>query len=86
MNRLVWIALASTAALMMGYAQQGPDLKGLVNKEGGLPVIAVPDLLGAGSAQSFTVVFNQTLWDDLAGSGVLKMAPKTCLLYTSRCV
>jgi len=23
------------------------------------------------------VVFNQTLWDDLAGSGVLKMAPKT---------
>jgi len=35
MNRLVWIALASAAALMMGYAQQGPDLKGLVNKEGG---------------------------------------------------
>jgi len=77
MNRLVWIAAASAAALMMGYAQQAPDLTGHVVNTGQLPVIAVPDLLGTGSAQNFTAVFNQTLWDDLTGSGVLKMAPKT---------
>ncbi len=77
MSRLVWIAAASAAALTMGYAQQGPDLTGKVIKGSQLPVIAVPDLLGAGSAQSFMAAFNQTLWDDLAGSGVLKMAPKT---------
>ncbi len=77
MNRLVWIALASAAALVMVQAQQGPVLTGTVSKAGELPVIAVPDLRAPGAAQSFMPAFNQVLWDDLAGSGVLKMVPKT---------
>ena len=77
MNRLIWIAAASAAALMMVDAQQPPDLTGHVVNAGQLPVIAVPDLLGAGSAQSSMAAFNQTLWNDLDGSGILRMVPKT---------
>jgi TolB protein len=77
MSRLVWILAASAAALMMVDAQQRPDLKGNVTSVGQLAVIAVPDLHAAGSAQNFMAAFNQTLWDDLTGSGVLKLAPKT---------
>jgi len=77
MNRLAWIALAAAGALMTGDAQQSPDLTVHVSKPGELPVIAVPDLRGAGAAQGFMVAVNQTLWSDLAGSGLLKMAPKT---------
>ena len=77
MNKLAWVLAASAAVLMTADAQQGPVLTGEVNKAAQLPVIAVPDLNGAGKAQGFMAPFNQTLWDDLAGSGVLKMAPKT---------
>lgn len=77
MNRIVWIALASAAALMMVDAQQGPVLTGTVSKAGQIPRIAVPDLRGSGAAQGVMGAFNQTLWDDLAGSGMLTMAPKT---------
>ncbi|MGB9456207.1 MAG: hypothetical protein WCB12_09200 [Bryobacteraceae bacterium] len=77
MNRLVWIAAAAAAALMMVDAQQGPVFTGNVNKAAQLPVIAVPDFRGTGAAESYMGVFNQTLWSDLEGSGVLKLAPKT---------
>ena len=70
---LVFIA---AAALVILHAQQGPDVTLHVTKPGELPVIAVPDLRAAGPAQSFMAAFNQTLWDDLLGSGVLKLAPK----------
>ena len=51
MNRLVWIALASAAALVMVQAQQGPVLTGTVSKAGELPVIAVPDLRAPGGRE-----------------------------------
>ena len=62
---------------MMVDAQQGPVFTGNVNKAAQLPVIAVPDFRGAGAAESYMGVFNQTLWSDLQGSGMLKLAPKT---------
>jgi len=67
----------AAAALPIAHAQQGPDMTLHVTKAGELPVIAVPDLLGAGQAQNLMAAFNQALWDDLNGSGVLKLAPKT---------
>jgi TolB protein len=77
MNRIVWIGLASAAALMMVDAQQGPVLTGNVSKAAQIPRMAVPDLRGAGGAQGVMGAFNQTLWGDLAGSGLLTMVPKT---------
>jgi len=77
MKKLVWIPAALAAALLTADAQQGPVLTGEVSKPAQLPVIAVPDLNGGGAAQGYMKAFNQTLWDDLAGSGVLKVAPKT---------
>jgi TolB protein len=41
------------------------------------PTIAVPDFRGSGDAQNFMGVFNSTLFNDLSGSGQLKMIPKT---------
>jgi TolB protein len=46
-------------------------------KGGEIPTIAVPDFRGVAEAQGFMPAFNQTLWDDLNGSGVLKMASKS---------
>jgi TolB protein len=48
-----------------------------INKAGEKPSIAVPDFRGSGDAQSFMGVFNSTLFNDLSGSGQLKMIPKT---------
>src|SRR5580704_11729642 len=41
------------------------------------PTVAVPDFRGSGDAQNFMGVFNSTLFNDLSGSGQLKMIPKT---------
>ncbi len=41
-----------------------------------MPVMAVPDLRGSGAAQTFMGAFNETLYGDLANSGLFTMAPK----------
>lgn len=41
------------------------------------PVIAIPDFKGSGEAQKFMEKFNETLWNEVENSGVLKMAPKS---------
>ena len=48
----------------------------LVGK-GGKGAMAVPDFRGSGDAQRFMPVFNQTLWDELDGSALFRMVPKT---------
>src|ERR1700691_1398856 len=48
-----------------------------IGKNGEKPNIAVPDFRGTGDAQKFMGVFNSTLFNDLQGSGQLKMIPKT---------
>jgi TolB protein len=40
-------------------------------------VIAVPDFRGSGDAQKHMATFNKVLWDELSGSGVLKLAPRS---------
>src|ERR1700733_14434113 len=46
-------------------------------KNGEKPSIAVHDFRGSGDAQNFMGVLNSTLFNDLSGSGQLKMIPKT---------
>jgi len=41
-----------------------------------MPVMAVPDLRGSGAAQTYMGAFNETLYGDLANSGLFTMAPK----------
>ena len=52
------------------------DDSGII-QEGEKPAIAVPDLRGAGAAQKVMGAFNETLWNELDGSGVLRMVGKT---------
>ena len=59
-------------------AQNPVDISGII-KEGQKPAIAVPDFRGAGDAQKFMNTFNQTLWDELDGAGVLKLVGKSLL-------
>ncbi len=74
-NRKVWIGIG-LAALAIGLAAQQSDIQiKLISPD--RPTIAVPDFRGAGEAQQFMNAFNQTLWNDLDGSGLYKMVPKS---------
>ena len=69
--------LLTAGALILSGQQQptGVDIPGVITG-GEKPVIAVPDFRGSGDAQKAMDAFNRTLWNELDGSGVLKMAPK----------
>jgi TolB protein len=74
---LLGALLVAGALALVGQQQPtGVDILGGITN-GEKPVIAVPDFRGAGDAQRSMDAFNLTLWNDLDGSGVLKMAPKT---------
>jgi TolB protein len=75
MKRILCAAALLGAALWAFAAPQVDIGKVLGNTQ--MPTIAVPDFRGAGDAQAFMPVFNQTLWEDLKGSGLLKMASKS---------
>ncbi|MBZ5677139.1 MAG: hypothetical protein LAP61_23085 [Acidobacteriia bacterium] len=53
------------------------DIGGRISKDRELPVIAVADMHGTGAAEQYMDVFNKTLWDELAYSGQIRLAPKT---------
>jgi TolB protein len=76
MKKLVWLAVAAAGFLLILHAQ---DISTMIDKSGGrkVPMIALPDFKGSGEAQAFMSAFNQTLLDDVSGSGVVKVAPKT---------
>ena len=73
MKKLLLLAFAFIAFLAALAAQ---DFSGAIVK-GQQSHIAIPDFRGAGDAQKFMAVFNQTLLSDVNGSGLLKMVPKT---------
>lgn len=75
MGKRVWLALAVTAAARLSAQQI--DFRGEVVKEAPKRIIAIPEFRGAGDAQPFMTAFNQTLWSDIAGSGIVTMAAKT---------
>jgi TolB protein len=68
------------AALLAGallLVAQQPTIKIDPIVQGERPAIAIPDLRGTGEAQALMTALNQTLWADVSGSGIFKMAPKT---------
>src|SRR5580704_16015017 len=73
MKRLLSLAFVLT---VLWCALSAQDFSGTISK-GQQPHIAIPDLRGSGDAQKFMATFNQTLWNDVNGSGVVKMVPKT---------
>src|SRR5580700_10964915 len=73
MKKLLLLAFAPAA---IWFALAAQDFSGTIS-EGQQPHIAIPDFRGSGDAQKFMAVFNQTLWSDINGSGLLKMVPKT---------
>ena len=78
MKKLICFALASAAALSVLTAQ---PTQIIVDRNLGavIPVIAIPDFRGSGDAQKFMAAFNETLYNDVNGSGLLKIVPKTSL-------
>ncbi|HEY2013427.1 MAG TPA: hypothetical protein VGH38_07995 [Bryobacteraceae bacterium] len=76
MNRLVWIAAAFAAFLLVLGAQQPTVDLGTI-RGGQRVTIAIPDLKGSGDAQPFMGAFNQTLQSDVSSSGMVKVAPRT---------
>lgn len=64
------------AAAVLALAAQESDVIIKLSK-GERAAIAVPDFRGAGDAQQYMNVFNQTLWSDLDGSGMYAMVPKS---------
>lgn len=76
-KKLIGVFLAVLALIAAGALfLPGQEIKDRITRGLEQPVIAVPDFRGAGDAQRVMDAFNQTLWTELAGSGVLKMAPK----------
>src|SRR6185312_17499359 len=73
MKKLLCLPFALSALWFALYAQ---DFSGTISK-GAQPHIAIPDLRGSGGAERFMATFNQTLWNDVNGSGLLVMVPKT---------
>jgi TolB protein len=76
-KKAIWLCAASAAALVAAIAEQNVDITGTIRKEGERISIAIPDFRGAGDAQNFMATFNQTLWNDVNGSALFRMVPKT---------
>ena len=69
------ISLLSMAVAAILSAQQS-DINGVI-RSAERPAIAVTDMRGSGDAQRLMDGFNATLWDELAGAGILKMVSKS---------
>jgi len=67
-------ALVLTGAVIL--SAQNPDIKSAIIG-GEPPTMAVIDFRGSGEAQQLMDGFNATLWNELAGAGVIKMVAKS---------
>ena len=74
MKRIILVSSVLLSVAVFAGAQQ---INTTVVKSGEKPSIAVPDFRGSGDAQPFMAVFNSTLFNELSGSGQLKMIAKT---------
>jgi TolB protein len=72
----VFVTLIAAGQGVRWLAAQQPDISSTITG-GERPKIAVPDFRGSGDAQRLMDGFNTTLWDELAGSGSLKMVAKS---------
>ncbi len=79
MKQFSWLLVLPVGALLVLTAQQNRDFTGIINKNQELPKIAIPDFRGAGDAQKFMAVFNQTLAADVEGSGQVKLISRSMM-------
>ncbi len=63
-------------ALPTLWSQTESDIKVILSRQD-MPVIAITDMRGSGQAQQQMGVFNQTLYNEVANAGVLKIAAKS---------
>ncbi|GAB4420333.1 MAG: Tol-Pal system beta propeller repeat protein TolB [Bryobacter sp.] len=73
-RRNALLTLSSLAALPA--AAQNSDIIGVITG-GKMPTIALPELRGGGEAAAWMTLFNQTLFDEIFSSGVLKVSPRS---------
>jgi len=79
MKRIYLATFAILAVLLAGAVLlpgQRTEITGTISS-GEKPTIAVADMHGSGAAEQYMDTFNKTLWDELAYSGQIKLAPKT---------
>jgi len=77
-TRIITVVSTLAAVLIAALLLSAQGVTTLtISKDRELPVIAVADMHGSGPAEQYMDVFNKTLWDELAYSGQLKLAPKT---------
>ncbi|MBZ5605413.1 MAG: hypothetical protein LAO79_24205 [Acidobacteriia bacterium] len=76
MKKNIVIAFAMAAGCVALLLAQQADINIKV-VSGEKPAIAVTDFRGSGDAQRYMDTFNQTLWDELSGAGILKMIAKS---------
>src|SRR5579871_3359027 len=78
MKRFLWLLVIAFPLLLILTRQDSSaqDIKSTI-VESGRVAIAIPDFRGSGAAQNFMGAFNDTLWGDISGSGVVRMVPKT---------
>lgn len=80
MKKISWLLILPVGTLLLLAAQQqNTDFRGTINKNQELPKIAIPDFRGAGDAQKFMGVFNQTLSADIEGSGQVRLVSKSVM-------
>src|SRR5580704_7090759 len=72
-SRLYLLLLLLPLLAVTVFAQ---DIVTWINQSGGKPALAVIDFRGSGS-QPFMAAFNSTLFDDLQGSALFDMKPKS---------
>jgi TolB protein len=65
--------------LALGAAAVIAQISVTIPRQVDRPIIAIPDLKGAGGAQNYMGAFNDTLYKDVEGSGFFRMAPKSLL-------
>jgi TolB protein len=73
---VILAALAAAFGPARAFLLTAQDINGVIT-QGERPAVAVPDLRGSGDAQQYMDGFNDTLWNELSGSGVLKMVAKS---------
>src|SRR5437588_8512536 len=73
MKKLLCVAIASMGALLVLTAQDAR----IIITGGERRKLGIPDFRGTADAQNFMGAFNQTLWDDVKGAGLVDMVPKT---------
>lgn len=76
MKKIIGLISLSALALLVMPAQQNTRL---YVTGGAKPKLAIPDFRGAGDAQKFMAVFNQTLWNDIQNSALFDLVPKTSM-------